>query len=189
MLFCERIRPVSFQVRPGTEYPIPTGRSYPESITRGPDGNLWFTTDHQWPEGPRSPLRKPYDAPRKFRGQLATRGTSFLSQPDAWSGSTFTRCARAPGLHRSIWFPGRKGAAGAARRSREARALPGVHPPAGCLSVAPCSGYASASAPARRTGRPGLPLHHRLEKHQQVVLTVWPAQDWQQVPVLSRRRG
>src|SRR5262249_5317872 len=27
----------------GTEYPIPTTGSYPNGITAGPDGNLWFT--------------------------------------------------------------------------------------------------------------------------------------------------
>src|SRR2546421_9401158 len=26
-----------------TEYPVPTANSKPENITRGPDGNLWFT--------------------------------------------------------------------------------------------------------------------------------------------------
>ena len=26
-----------------TEFPIPTSASFPEGITAGPDGNLWFT--------------------------------------------------------------------------------------------------------------------------------------------------
>jgi streptogramin lyase len=29
--------------RRGTEFPVPTPSSYPEDITAGSDGNLWFT--------------------------------------------------------------------------------------------------------------------------------------------------
>ena len=46
------IRTVIGTPRPGhpigviTEYPIPTPNAQPDSITLGPDGNLWFTEDH-----------------------------------------------------------------------------------------------------------------------------------------------